>query len=416
MKGGERMPEINVLINPVYYPYLNDERRTQIFFGGSSSGKSYFLAQRTVIEALNGHNYLIVRKVARTIRGSVFNEITKAIYNMGVEKEFSLNRSDMTITNLKKGNQILFAGLDNVEKLKSITPAKGVVDTIWIEEATEVLYGDIKQLNKRLRGISEKKKKMIISFNPILKSHHLYTTYFKDCWDDSKRIYEDGQKLILKTTYINNKFLAPEDIYNLEHEQDEYFYQVYTLGNFGILGNIVFKNWETQDLTSKMNSFEQYYYGLDPGWNDPTAVVKLAIDNDKKEIYVLDEIYKSGITIESLGRELQQFVGTHYLMCDSAEPRTINELNQMGIRATAVIKGPDSITYGIRFLQNYKIIVDLKCQNFINEISTYHFQENKDGEVMEVPVDKNNHLLDSMRYALNNLIMQNKASATNRTY
>ena len=88
----------------------------------------------------------------------------------------------------------------------------------------------------------------------------------------------------------------------------------------------------------------------------------------------------------------------------------------MGIRAQSVKKGPDSITYGIRFLQQYKIIVNTKCQNFINEISQYHYQKNKDGEVMEVPVDKNNHLMDSLRYSLNDLIMDSNAKSSVRIY
>lgn len=121
--------------NPVYLPYLEDTTYLQIFYGGSSSGKSYFLAQRCIWDMLHGgHNYLIVRKVARTVRKSVYNEITKAIHFFKAGKLFSENKSEMVITG-PNGFQIMFAGLDDVEKVKSITPAKGVITDIWIEEA-----------------------------------------------------------------------------------------------------------------------------------------------------------------------------------------------------------------------------------------------------------------------------------------
>ena len=160
--------------NPVYLPYLEDETYTQIFYGGSSSGKSYFLAQRVVWDMLKGgHNYLIVRKVARTVRKSVYNEITKAISFFKASKLFVENKSEMVITG-PNGYQVMFAGLDDVEKVKSITPAKGVITDIWVEEATEADYGDIKQLRKRLRGRSSVEKRIILSFNPVYQTHWIY--------------------------------------------------------------------------------------------------------------------------------------------------------------------------------------------------------------------------------------------------
>ena len=409
--------EFDIAINDAYYNHMTAYQRYQIFFGGSSSGKSYWLSQRTVFEVMQGVNYLIVRKVGNTIRKSVFNEIVKAISNMGVSYKFTINKSDMVITYIPLGSQIIFSGTDDVEKLKSITPAKGVIESIWCEEATELAYEDLKQLDKRLRGHSRFSKKIILSFNPILKTHWIYKEFFADCWDESKRLYADDNKLILKTTYKDNNFLTEQDIYNLENETDEFYYNVYTCGNWGILGNVVFKNWETRDLSSVAGQFDRIYCGVDFGFNDPNAFIKVHVDNDKKEIYVLDEIYRSGISIEEFGRDIQTRISNlQYIHCDSAEPRSIHALNQMGIRAQSVKKGPDSITYGIRFLQQYKIIIDTKCQNFINEISQYHYKENKDGEVMEVPVDKNNHLLDSLRYSVNDLIMGSQANATVNVY
>src|SRR5690606_20975471 len=166
------MMNIDVVVNQVYKPFLNDDTRTQIFFGGSSSGKSYFLAQRTVLDVLQGErNYLVVRNVLNTVKKSVFNEITKAIHTMELTPFFNVNKSNMIITCTLNRKQILFAGLDDPEKIKSITPEDGVITDVWVEEATETKYEAVKQLYKRLRGRSKVKKRLILSFNPILKSH-----------------------------------------------------------------------------------------------------------------------------------------------------------------------------------------------------------------------------------------------------
>ena len=165
-------------VNAAYLPFVSDQRRTQIFFGGSSSGKSVFLAARCVLDALQGRNYLVTRKVSRTLRGSCWNECVKAIARMGLSSWFSVAKTEMSMTANNNGAQILFAGLDDVEKIKSITPRVGPLTDIWMEEATEADYRDFKQLEKRLRGHSRHKKRVTISFNPIYKTHWLYTTFF----------------------------------------------------------------------------------------------------------------------------------------------------------------------------------------------------------------------------------------------
>ena len=187
------------LCNAVYLPLLQDDTRTQIVFGGGSSGKSHFLGQRTVLDTLQGRNYLILRNVARTLRGSVWNEVTKAITTMGLGDWFLVGKSDMTITALNNGAQIMFAGLDDVEKIKSITPANGVLTDIWVEEATEIDKDDYKQLEKSLRGLSKHKKRITLSFNPVYKEHWIYREFFGD-WQDGASEYRDDGLSILKTT------------------------------------------------------------------------------------------------------------------------------------------------------------------------------------------------------------------------
>ena len=218
--------------NVAYRPHLTNTARIQIYYGGSSSGKSVFLAQRTVADVLGGkRNYLICRAVAKTVKKSVFTEIKKVITDWGMLAEFKFNETDLTIT-CRNGRQIIFAGLDDIEKLKSITPAVGVITDVWVEEATEAEKTDVKQLLKRERGGDEDTpKRLTMSFNPILQSHWIYEEYFsKIGWADEQTEYQGESLSILKTTYKDNRFLTADDVRDLENESDPYFRNVYTLG------------------------------------------------------------------------------------------------------------------------------------------------------------------------------------------
>ena len=391
---------IDVKVNPAYLPYMNKPQFNQIYFGGSSSGKSYFLGQKIALDNLNGCNYLCCRNVASTMRNSVFNEVMKAISNMGLMQYYKINRSDMVITNLLNEKQILFSGLDNPEKVKSITPINGVIERIFIEEATEIKYAAYKQLTKRLRGESEHSKCVIMAFNPILKSHWIYQNFFGG-WIDGKNSYEDENLSILKTTYKDNLYLTADDKAQLENESDPYYYNVYSLGNWGILGNVIFRNWKVADLSEQKKQFDHIYCGLDFGYsNDPNAIIKVHLDKTRKKIYVFDEWYQSGMSDNELLRVCREMIGNQYVICDSAEPKSIDYLVNNGIRAVPAVKGADSINRGIRWLQGYEIIVDVQCQNFKNEIEQYHWAEDKHGNAMAKPVDMNNHLIDALRYAL----------------
>ena len=386
--------------NPVYEPLLDSETPTQIVFGGSASGKSFFLAQRVLLDVLtNKRNYLIVRNVAKSIRQSTFNEICKAINNANANHLFKINKTDMVIT-CKTGYQILTCGLDDTQKIKSITPAKGVLTDIWCEEASEIEYAAYKELTKRLRGDSafKGKKRITLSFNPILKSSWIYSEFFSN-WDDFKTQYSDDNVYILKTTYKDNKFLTADDIAALENETDPYYYNVYSLGNWGVLGAVIFKNWRVENCAEIRKIADNYKNGLDFGYAvDPAAVIRIHYDKKHKKIYVLDELYQRELTNDVLAKEIQKIIGYEYIYCDSAEPKSIQELKNLGVAALPAKKGKDSVTFGIQFLQQHEIIVDISCQNFKNEISQYKWQEDRNGNVLSVPVDKNNHLLDGLRY------------------
>ncbi len=401
------MTEINIRIepgvfNPVYLPHLNNFTRTQIFYGGSGSGKSVFLAQRTVVDVMNGgRNYLVCRQVGRTIRKSVFNEIKKVISDFNARNLFTINQTDLVIT-CKNGYQILFSGLDDSEKIKSITPEKGVITDIWLEEATEMDRNTVKDLYKRQRGGEESvPKRMIMSFNPILQTHWIYEDYFKTrAWADDQTELQDDELSILKTWYIHNKFLTPEDVRDLENEKDSYYYSVYTLGNWGVLGNVIFSNWRVEDLSGMRDQFTNPRQGLDFGFSsDPAAVVVTHYDRMRKTIYVFDELYELGLTNDVLAGSVKAKIGEDILTCDSAEPKSITELQRYGVNARAASKGTDSVLHGIQWLQQQTIILDSNCINLRNELQQYKWKEDAGGNAMPVPVDKNNHLIDALRYA-----------------
>lgn len=220
------------VFNPVYLPYLNNRDRYLVFYGGGSSGKSFFIAQRYVYRLISPGrcNLLIVRKTADTNRRSTFPLMKQVIKSWGLGDWFKINESDMRMVCKLTGNEVAYAGLDDVEKIKSITFAGGELTDIWVEEATECLESDINQLKVRLRG-GKSKKQMVLSFNPVNIRH-----WIKGHFIDS------GLATVCFSTCRDNKFLTEEDRKALEELRfsDEYTYQVYCLGHWGILGKTVF--------------------------------------------------------------------------------------------------------------------------------------------------------------------------------
>lgn len=390
------------VFNDVYRPHLTNYARDQVFYGGSSSGKSVFLAQRTIYDLMQGgRNYLICREVGRTIRGSVFTEVCRVISEWGVGELFKINKSDMLITCLN-GNQIIFAGLDDVEKLKSLAAAKGAITDIWVEEATETSRNSVKQLKKRQRGGDPgTPKRLTLSFNPILQTHWIYDEYFKAiAWADKQTEYSDSRLSILKTTYKDNRFLTAEDREDLENETDKYFYNVYTLGNWGVLGNVIFTNWRVEDLSGMHDQFTNRRNGLDFGFSsDPAAIVRSHYDRKRQTIYIFDELYELGLTNDLLAEEAKRICESDRIICDSAEPKSIRELRNYGVNAVAAEKGKDSVMHGIQWLQQQTIVIDKNCINTKNEFMQYKWKEDKNGIAIRQPVEKNDHIIDATRYA-----------------
>lgn len=394
--------EQTIKINDAYIPHLDNFSRTQIFYGGSSSGKSWFLAQRCVLDVIaGGRNYLVCRQVARTIRSSVFQQIERVIRESNLLDYFTINKSDALIT-CKNGYQILFAGMDDVEKIKSIVPAIGVITDIWIEEATETERGDVKDLYKRQRGGDESVlKRMTLSFNPILQIHWIYEEFFRSvAWADDQNFFQNNDLSILKTTYKDNRFLTKQDRYDLENEKDTYRYNVYTLGNWGVLGYLIFTNWRVEDLSGQHDQFTNHRNGLDFGYShDPAALWVSHYDRDRKTIYLYDELYQRGLTNDRLAEGVKEKIGRGLVVCDSAEPKSIAELQSYGVTAIESRKGKDSVLNGIQWLQAQTIVIDKNCVNAKNEIMTYHWEEDAGGNPLPKPIGTNDHLIAAGRYA-----------------
>lgn len=274
--------QINIRIskkvfNPVYLPYLANTDRYLVFYGGGSSGKSYYIAQRYIYKLIHPVrcNLLCVRQTADTNRRSTFPLLKQVISNWNLAEHFKVNESDMRIKCLLTGNEVAFAGLDDVEKIKSITFENGELTDIWVEEATECQEADINQLKVRLRG-GKSKKQMVLSFNPINIQHWI-----------KKHFIDSGLATVCFSTYKDNKFLTDDDRRALEDLRltDEYTYEVYCLGKWGIVGKTVFDARAIQARLDKLQPpvktgyFDYDYDGLrisNIKWvNDKGGYIKL---------------------------------------------------------------------------------------------------------------------------------------------
>lgn len=232
--------DLKARTNDAFFPLLWDHHRYLVLKGGGGSGKSILAGQKILERATSepGHRFLVCRKVGRTIRQSCFNQLVSQISEYYPGMRVKINRTDMVITFPHNGSEILFSGLDDVEKLKSIYNITGE----WLEEASEMTEADFNQLDIRLRGKTKFYKQIIITFNPVSITHWLKKRFF-DRPDERVRTHE--------STYRDNRFLDEENIRVLEsfRDVDEYYYQVYCLGMWGVTGKTVF---DGQAVTARL--------------------------------------------------------------------------------------------------------------------------------------------------------------------
>lgn len=406
------------IFNKKYIPFYSDDTPTQIIFGSAGSSKSYSIFSFAALWALQGRSILVSRKVARTIRKSCFSEVVKAISRLGLIKFFDVNKTELTITSKITDGCIIFVGCDDPEKIKSITPSKGsAFDCVIFEEATEFSSDDYDLINSRMRGLSKFKKKVILLFNPISKTHWIYKRFFDTVgWDDEVDMdYRTSDLAITRCVYQDNRFLGEEEIQRIEKlkEVSPKFYRIYGCGRFGITYATVFQNHIIGGFDiANINRFE-LHCGVDFGFTHKSAFVVSLYDKVNRRIFVVAEVGLKGKTRGEFGvavkNKIQELAKTGMynifkplVYCDSAEPASIREFQQMDINAVGAKKGPDSIKRSYDFLLSNQIYIHPTCTQLIEEMDTLYYEKDSNGDYKEEPINVNDDLIAALRYSYSN--------------
>lgn len=387
--------------NDVYLPQLeNYKDRFNVFYGGAGSGKSHFVFAKMVFKYLKYPNRkcLVVRKVSNTLRDSCFALVKSILSDWQLYEQCKINKTDLTIE-LPNGSHFIFKGMDDPEKIKSIAN----IDDIVVEECTEVDEFDFDQLSLRLRSRNPYNQ-VHCMFNPVSKENWVYKRWFKE-----GATYNKDNTVILHTTYKDNKFLPKEYVENLldmERTNPAYF-RIYALGEFATLDKLIYTNWRVEHFDYlqilKEVKDSKAIFCLDFGYtNDPTAFDCCIIDKINKKLWIFDEFQEKGLLNDEIAQKIINMgFRKEIIICDSAEPKSIEELRRNGLdRVKGAVKGRDSIINGINLLQQFEIIVHPKCVCIQEEFKNYTWKKEKNGEYINVPIDKYNHGLDALRYGV----------------
>jgi len=414
---------MRIIMNPKMFlqtlkSVFSRDHPVQIYFGSASSGKSYNIMMMAVFWALQGRTVLIARKEQSQLRRSVWAEVKKAMTRLGLEKYFDLQISQFQMLSKIGKGAIMFTGVDDPDKLKSITaPMATAIDTVILEEADSFTEEDFDQLRIRCRGYSIFPKRAIVIFNPvsIAKMRWLYDRYFRlNGWDDEvDMVFENEEVYIQRCVYGDNKYLTSDDIEKMEKlkTQNPRKYRVYGEGRFGASGKVVFdpnKYWvEDFDIDEVMSRGYQLRIGGDFGYVHASAM-SVCLWNTKKDIiYVIGLVYEHELTKEKLAvkckdklSELGYSLRTQSRW-DSAEPASIRTLQDNGLKgATPARKGQGSVSRQVDFLQGKTIIIHSDCKELQWEMESLNFKKNKDGTYNEELDDSNgDDGIASLRYA-----------------
>lgn len=371
------------------------------FSGGRGSLKSSTVSVLVPLLLINnpGTHALVLRKVANTIRDSVYAQYIWAIGELGMAAYWEAKVSPMELIYKPTGQKIMFRGADDPMKIKSIKVPFGYIAVTHFEEKDQFAgRAEIRNiLQSTMRGGSVFWD--FESYNPPIS---------RDNWANKDSLEERADRLCHKSTYLQAppEWLGQQFIDEAEHlkETDERAYQHEYLGIPVGTGGNVFENLELREITDEeMSHFDQIYQGVDYGWfPDPFAFIRLYYDRARETIYLMDEIYQNKLTNEASGNIIiQRGYKDAYITCDSAEPKSVADYRAMGLPAKAAVKGPGSVDYGMKWLQRRKIVIDRKrTPNAYNEFVNYEYDRNKDGDIISGYPDANNHLIDATRYAL----------------
>lgn len=413
---------------PVYWNIIDGDYTHYWLGGGRGSMKSSF-ASIIIIQKImkEGKKYLedknnpkqvelmhavCFRKVKDTLKDSVYEQLLWAINQLGVQQYFSCTTHPLQITYKPTGQKILFRGLDKAEKTKGIKVASGYFGLCWFEELQE--YHGIAEVRKAYQSVmrgTDEPIQVMCTYNPPKEINN---------WVNVTELKKINNRLIHKSTYLEvpadwlgKKFI--EDAEELK-KSDYLAYQNEYLGMATGSGGKIFNNVVEKEFTEEdKQQFTTIRYGLDWGFAvDPLSFVKVHYDRKKKDLYIFDELYETGLTNDKAMIKIKPKVNTEYdlITADSAEPKSIKEFNQgMKVEETGEYikfnmkgakKGPDSVAYGIKILQRLNnIYIDpITAPNAFKEFSTYEYLRDKNGDFKSDYPDKNNHAIDAIRYAL----------------
>ena len=392
-----------------------DDREHREYFleGGRGSLKSSFISEK-IIELLENNPRMcavVLRKVKDTLKDSVFAQLEWAIDILGetypkVKSNWKLTKSPLEMTNINTGQKIYFRGADDYGKIKSLkTPANMYVGITWYEEFDQFAgMNEIRKINQSLvRGGDDFIQ--LYSYNTPASSQH-YVNIEKMIPKDTRLVhlsdYRQAPKKWLGQAFIDEaEFLKSinEKLYDNEY-----------LGLMTGVGGNVFENVELREITDdEINTFDYIYQGLDFGYfPDPLAWTKCCYNPSQRTLYIFDEYVVNKMSNADVWEHLKEEKGVtedDLIIADSAEPKSIGDFKAYGSTMKGAEKGPGSVDYSMKWLSSLaKIVIDPKrCPTSAQEFSTYEYQQDKDGNYISGYIDADNHCIDSVRYALNNI-------------
>jgi phage terminase large subunit len=396
------------IIGKGYKRYWEYKGRYRVVKGGRGSKKSTTTALNIISRMMEYPlaNTLVLRKVFKDHRDSTWKQLKWATQQLKVAHLWEFSKAPLEARYIPTGQSIYFRGLDDPMSVTSITVEKGHLCWAWFEEAYQVTNeDDFDKIDMSIRGELPPGyfKQITISFNPWNERHWLKKRFFD---------VEDEDVLALTTNYLCNEFLGEDDInlFNKMRTKQPKRYQVEGLGNWGVSEGLIYDNWEEKEF-DYMDIVQQRSgivsrVGLDFGYvADPTGLVAVIADNEEKEIFIYDEHYQQGMRNNQIAEMIKyKGLAKEHIIADSAEPKSIDEIRLLGVYGiTGAQKGRDSILNGIQFIQQFKIYVHPKCVNTILELSSYVWDKGKDGQQINKPIDYFNHILDALRYAVEDL-------------
>lgn len=390
------------LFAPKFFPLLFDySHRFEFYMGSAGSGKSYFITQKLIIRALQEPiRILVCRRYGTTIRQTVFSLFKQIITKWNLLSLVKINESDFRIR-FVNGSEIIFTGLDEETKLLSLND----IGTIFIEEAYEVPYDMVEQLNLRMRG-STVNQQILMAWNPISKDSWIYDFTVANPPLDS---------IFIHSTYKDNPFLNKEYIKSLEelYVRNPAKARIFCDGEWGIIDEgLVFRNWKVEefDVNVLVNSHCDRRAGADLGYIDPTAVVDSLYDRNNSTIYVCSCFYRSGLQLDITAQEMEKMIGKRTkCYMDSAEPRSIEYFRQRGFNVRPCIKGQGSVQARITFLQNQRIIVHPSCQDLIRELENFSYiKDKRTNKYTENTTHEFSHAIDALGYSYSDIYTNNK--------